>query len=405
MDPFEVMEHIDSVSAYLQPIINADRYEVAGYEVLGRVQIEGKAHSLGPFFENSQIPDEYKWEVDQILYHQAVDKLIKIAGAPKIFFNIQQGVLGPLDAVEALMELFQKFEDKGLSRDQVIFEIKVHDFQGDLDELSHVMLYMKASGYEVALDDVRVYDTHLDQFSKLEPSIIKVDVSDLNETRSYYTYSEILDTLAFFARKLGAALHFKGIEDSHQLHISWKHGGQFFQGYYLGEPEESPIDKENVQEKVRKDIHSFIDMHHRSLNRQTQFLSRMDNQVQETWIKNNNNIDYFLKELSAQFKKEAFRMYICNQYGYQLSENWIKQEPGSWQREKEALGKNWSWRVYFLDHVVEMQFNKNGMLSDKYRDIDTNENIRTYSYPLSAEIYIFIDIDPLFLYEKNWFSS
>ncbi|SDN31678.1 EAL domain-containing protein [Alkalicoccus daliensis] len=404
MDPFEVMDYLDNISAYLQPIIDAERYEVAGYEVLGRLHLNERVHSLGPFFENPQIPDEYKWEVDQILYENAVEKLIELPGRPKIFFNIQHGVLGPLDAVESLMEMFHRFEEKGLSKDRVIFEIKVPHYEGELDELSHVMLYMKASGFEVALDDVRVYDTHLDQFSKLEPSIIKVDVSDLNETRSYYTYSEILDTLAFFARKLGASLHFKGIEDPHQLHISWKYGGQFFQGFYLGNPENYPVEKTVKQEKVRKDIHSFIDMHHRSLNRQMEFLGDMDLKVQETWLKNT-EISAFLKTLASRIKKEAFRMYICNQYGYQLSDNWIKKEDGNWLRDKGALGKNWSWRVYFLDHVGEMQFNKNGMLSDKYRDIDTNENIRTYSYPLSSDMYIFIDIDPLFLYEKNWFSS
>lgn len=404
MDPLEVMNHMDDVKAYLQPVIDADRYEIAGYEVLGRIEENGRTHSLAPFFLNSQVPDEYKWEVDQFIYRQAVEKVLHLPGSPRIFFNILPAVLGPLDAVEALMELFQRFEDKGLAKNRIVFEIKVQGFEWNLDELSHVILYMKASGYEVAIDDVRVYDTHLDQFSKLEPSIIKVDVSDLSQTSSYYTYSEILDTLAFFARKLGAALHFKGIEDPHQLHISWRNGGQYFQGFYLGHPQETPLDKNIKKEAVEKDIHAFIDMHHRSLNRQIELLTWMDRNVQETWDKTSSS-DNFLEELTEIFNKEAYRMYICDQYGYQQSVNWTKREETGWRADEKARGKNWSWRVYFLDHVVEMKFNKNGMLSDKYRDIETNENIRTYSYPLNGDQYIFIDIDPLFLYEKNWFSS
>lgn len=404
MDPLEVIDRMEDIHAYLQPVIDADRYEVAGYEVLGRIVEDGRTHSLVPFFLNTQVPDEYKWEVDQLLYKQAVDKVLELPGSPRMFFNVLPAVLGPLDGVEALMELFHHFEEKGLEKNRVVFEIKVEGFEWNLDELSHVILYMKASGFEVAIDDVRVNDTHLDQFSKLEPSIIKVDVSDLNQTSSYYTYSEILDTLAFFARKLGAALHFKGIEDAHQLHISWRHGGQYFQGFYLGQPQPAPLKRDSKKEAVRKDIHSFIDMHHRSLNRQIELLSWMDTKVLETWDINRSS-EKLLEHLTGIFDKEAFRMYICDKYGYQQSVNWIKREETGWSADENAKGKNWSWRVYFLDHVVEMQFNKNGMLSDKYRDIETNENIRTYSFPLNEELYIFIDLDPLFLYEKNWFSS
>lgn len=44
---------------------------------------------------------------------------------------------------------------------------------------------------------------------------------------------------------------------------------------------------------------------------------------------------------------------------------------------------------------------KKGILSDLYNDIETGENIRTFSYPIDNMHYIFLDISYSFLYERD----
>jgi EAL domain-containing protein (putative c-di-GMP-specific phosphodiesterase class I) len=376
---------------YFQPVINADKYEVVGYEVFGELA------------ESGNLSDEQAWEKDKQIYITAVKKALKMDNKPRLFFNIRAAVLGPLDAIEELLDLFTELEAEGWSRENTVFEINAGEYEGTLQELTHILLYLKACGYDVSLDEVRVTDTHLDKFSALEPTLIKVDVSDLQETSAYYTYSEILDTLAFFARKLGTTLHFTGIENSHQLHMAWRNGGRYFQGPLFGDPAFEGVHVYALKSKTEEHIHSYIDMHQRSLKRQTELLSTMDREVKAAWSKHT-SVKTLMKALVNTFHEESFRMYMCNHYGYQQSVNWTKDEFGIWKEDPGAEGKNWSWRVYFLDHVMEMQFNKNGMLSDKYRDIETNEIIRTYSFPLTKDLYLFIDLDPIYLYKKNWFS-
>ncbi|QKS71328.1 EAL domain-containing protein [Paenalkalicoccus suaedae] len=399
MDALYVMDRMDTIHPYYQPVINADDFKVIGYEVLGRIEGESGVTSLGPFFTDATIPPEYKWEVDRELYKQAVAWALTDESKPKLHFNVDALVLGPLNKVEELMQLFASFENDGLLKQQVVFEIRLQGFKGELDEMTHVFHYMRASGYTVSLDDVRITDTHLDQFSTLEPNIIKVDVSDLRETTSYTTYSEILDTLAFYTRKLGTTLHFKGIQNTHQLQMAWRHGGRYLQGYLFQKPASERIPVESFKDLVKASINTFIDSQHKRLSKELKLLKRFDRSVVDCYKKENE--EALLEKLSAIFRHESFRMYICDSYGYQLSPNWRKNEE-IWDRDDRAVGKNWSWRTYFLDQVMEMNFNKNGMLSDKYRDIETNEVIRTYSFPINEEAYLFIDLDPLYLYEQNW---
>ena len=67
--------------------------------------------------------------------------------------------------------------------------------------------------------------------------------------------------------------------------------------------------------------------------------------------------------------------------------------------QPEYCEKNWSWRPYFLENIFKMRSDKKGILSDLYRDIETGETIRTFSYPLNSEEYLFIDLSYEFLFQ------
>lgn len=97
----------------------------------------------------------------------------------------------------------------------------------------------------------------------------------------------------------------------------------------------------------------------------------------------------------------TFRVYICNSKGLQLSANAEKDEDGQWRLYEDMRNKNWSWRPYFLENIVRMKVEQKGILSDLYTDISRNEQIRTFSYPLSDDLYIFLDIPYSFLFEQE----
>jgi len=104
--------------------------------------------------------------------------------------------------------------------------------------------------------------------------------------------------------------------------------------------------------------------------------------------------------LIKEMDQVAFRMYICDEDGFQKSANIFKDKNG-WISQSEYLNKNWSWRPYFLENIIKMRHEQKGILSDLYCDIETGETIRTFSFPMNGNDYLFIDISYQYLFEHD----
>ncbi|BBP88910.1 hypothetical protein BsIDN1_25280 [Bacillus safensis] len=48
-----------------------------------------------------------------------------------------------------------------------------------------------------------------------------------------------------------------------------------------------------------------------------------------------------------------------------------------------------------------MRISGKGFFSDIYSDLETGERIRTFSYPLEGDMYLFIDLPYAYLYEQD----
>ena len=109
-----------------------------------------------------------------------------------------------------------------------------------------------------------------------------------------------------------------------------------------------------------------------------------------------------LLALAHKLDGYSFRLYICDEEGFQISPNIMCIE-NEWHVQPEAINKNWSWRPYFLKTIVTMRNDQNGVFSDVYSDIDTGEMTRTFSVPINADGYLFIDISYEYLFKRNIF--
>ena len=49
--------------------------------------------------------------------------------------------------------------------------------------------------------------------------------------------------------------------------------------------------------------------------------------------------------------------------GNQKTANYMMAD-GSWEKQVEYKGKNWSWRPYFLHNIAKMKADKKGILSE-----------------------------------------
>ncbi|MFP7223245.1 EAL domain-containing protein [Priestia filamentosa] len=401
MDPLDILTNMDKVFPYYQAIFSADEHRVVGYEALARFDNNGEVVSLGSFFYDQTIPEEYRNEVQKSIIVQALEVAVESEEPYLLFFNQNPNLL-MLDHGEELLSILRTYEEKGLSLSRIVMEITEHNFEGEIDHLQHLLLYYRTYGIKLAVDNIGKEGSNLDRIGLLQPDILKVDLHMLLKTSVPQSYRDVLYSLSMLAHKIGATLLYEDIESSFQLQYAWRNGGRYFQGFYLHKPERKRVEQGILKEKLKNQFEMFINHEKKKLRFLHELTNKIHRKVEDVLSKHKHyeTYDELLAFMCEELDKMCFRMYVCDENGFQLSGNRLKRE-GEWIFQPEYLHKNWSWRPYFLENVMKMSLNQRGILSDLYSDIEVGETVRTFSFPLGQAQYLFIDLSYDYLYEKD----
>jgi len=398
MDALDILTDLEHVIPFFQPIFSADEHRIIGYEILGRYVDGEQVVSLGPFFLDKNIPDEYRLEVDNVVLTKALEKAVYLDQDILLFVNRDTDLLEH-DSGEEFLQLLLQFQEKGISLNRIVLEVSASDPKKKID---HLLNYYRTYGIKIAIDKMGEDSSHLDLIGQLKPDIVKVDLNPLRSTNPSPAYQDILYSLSILARKIGATLLFENIEMVYQLQFAWQHGGRYYQVFYLEKPVSEFISRDILKEKLKAEFHEFIMYEKKKLESLVLVTEKFQIRLQELLSKNKKFVEYeeLLKYLSKKLENIAFRMYVCDEDGFQKSPN-IFQKNKQWIMQTEYMQKNWSWRPYFLENIIKMRNDKKGILSDLYSDIETGETIRTFSYPLNGHDYIFIDLSYDYLYQNE----
>ncbi|MCM3690055.1 EAL domain-containing protein [Neobacillus niacini] len=400
MDALDILTDLENVIPYFQPIFSADEQRVIAYEVLGRYQSEGNIISLGSFFHDDSIPEEYKFEVDQLLVQKALERAFDLEDDVSIYLNRDADLLMYRHGEPFLQELLA-FEKRGLNLKRIVLEISAGNYKGDFGQLDHLLQYYRTYGIKVAIASIDSDTNFFERIGQLGPEVIKINLRALKSNATAASFTDVLFSLSLLARKIGATLLFENIEMSYQLQFAWKNGGRYYQGFYLYPPAPEFIERELLKERLKGKFHEFIAYEKRKLEAIYSAAEYFQNKVQDILVKNKKaNYEDLFSSLIKEMDQIAFRMYVCDEDGFQKSSNIFKGESG-WYTQKEYIEKNWSWRPYFLENIIKMRNDGKGILSDLYSDIETGETIRTFSIPINGRDYLFIDITYQYLFEND----
>ncbi|OLN22364.1 diguanylate phosphodiesterase [Domibacillus antri] len=397
MDALEIMSNLDRVVPYYQPIFSADEHKIIGYEVLGRYLEEDTANSLGGFFHDEDIPEEYRREVEDVILKKALDAFSAAKQESMLFINRQaSGLLE--DYGESFLAIIESYADKGVSLDQIVLEISEADYSAALD---NILRYYKTLGIRLAVDHIGEVNGDIRHFAGSSPDILKVSLRALRKDASDQTYKNIVYSLSMFARKIGASLLFETVEVEYQLQYAWKNGGRYYQGFYLAEPSADFADPNQLKDMLRGKCSRFIAYEKEALRSVYTLADKIETELDIILLKfKTARKEKLLEEIGRHFNDMCFRLYICDENGFELTPNYFKKD-GEWIFQPEYLEKNWSWRPYFLENILRMRKNGGGLISDLYSDIETGETIRTFSYPVGDNEYLFFDISYDFLYDQE----
>lgn len=403
MDPLEIITNKELLCPFFQPIFSADDHIVIGYEVLGRIKVNEDFFSIGDFFQDESVPDEYRIDIDDHITKLALDKLL-LNKEIKVFINRNPNLL-MVDRGESLLNLLLNYQEKNFDLTRIVLEITEHNFVGDVEQLNHVLMYLRTYGIKLAVDNVGKEGSNLERLGLLKPDILKIDLKLLRQTTIAQSYLDILYSLSLLARKIGATLLYEDIEMLYQLQYAWRNGGRYYQGFYLANPKQTIIEQEFRKDLLKTEFQRFILHEKRKLSAQYDISNEYTNKLNQLNLKlKTKDYDQLLLHVSQLFAKESFRIYICDGDGFQQSSNLFKplKTQDHWIFQKDYVNKNWSWRPYFLENIARMNYEKRGILSDLYSDIETGEMIRTFSFPINDQLYIFIDLSYDFIFEQEY---
>ncbi|WP_226038524.1 EAL domain-containing protein [Aquibacillus saliphilus] len=400
MDPLDIVGNLDKIKPVYQPIVSAIRHNIIGYEVLGRYDNGDQWLSLGDFFHDTDVPDDFKVEVDQHLLHIAITEMLELNREGLLFINRNAKQLLVNDGEDLLQTLIM-FEEKGFAMNRIVIEVTEHDFDEDFEILNHLLLYYKTYGVQIAVDHVGAKSSNIDRIRQLEPHILKIDTTIIRKNKTE-GFQDIMYSLSLLARRIGSALLFENIEEDYQLYFGWKHGGRYYQGYYLARPEFGLTSEDALAVNVGEKVTEYITREKALIEERLTYLLHWEQRVKDLLPRfdGTKKADSFIELVTNQFDEESFRMYVCNSDGQQVSSNFRKLDD-IWEIESNKKGSNWSFRPYFLENMVQMRTWSRGILSDIYSDIETREMIRTFSYPLSDQHFLFIDIRYSFIYDNE----
>ncbi|GGC79208.1 diguanylate phosphodiesterase [Thalassobacillus devorans] len=400
MDPLDILGDLSKTKPAYQPVISAIRHSVIGYELLGRCYDGEKWISLGNFFRDPDVPDEFKIEVDQHLLEQAITDFLESNRKGLLFINRNARQLMLHDG-EDLLTTLQLFEEKGFSMSRVVIEVTEHDFEEDFKALSHLLRYYKTYGIQIAVDHIGAKSSNIDRIRQLEPHLLKIDTNIIRRPNAD-SFQDIVYSLSMLARRIGAALLFENIEDDFQLHFAWKHGGRFYQGNFLAEPGFDFLAPNAVSVDIGEKVAKYITREKALIEQRLSLILAWEQKVKRLLPKweGTKKVDAFIEKVTKQFDHESFRMFVCNNDGQQVSANFRKRN-AHWMVEPEKKGSNWAFRPYFLENVMLMKTWNKGILSELYSDIETKETIRTFSFPLTDQHFLFIDMKYSYIYEHE----
>lgn len=398
MNVLDILDRLDDIEIEFEPIYSADEHVLVAYEVIGQIANEGNSYKIVDYTYDESIPADLRIEIE----HYVVEKAIKLAADQLREVNLLLPCNPNLlmeDFGDSYFQILKNLVEEPLLP-HIYLVIPEHKYKGEFEQLQHPIRYIKTYGVKIALDNIGS-ESKLDQILMLEPAILKINVTQLNYN-NWGAQNHVFKTIQSLAVKIGATLMFDHIQTDYQLHHAWKNGARYFKGPYLQKPIKEFIPRDTLKEKFRSECQHFISAEKKQLEVKFEEMKKLQKKIASIveMIKPTScDVDNLL-QLANKLEEYAFRFYICNEEGFQTSPN-IMFKNGVWNVQESAIGKNWSWRPYFLFNIIKMRNDEKGELSAIYSDIETGELTRTYSMAISAKEYLFVDITYDYLYEHN----
>jgi len=220
------------VVPFFQPIVDVNTNEISAYEVLSRLDLDGRIVGAGEFVEIAERIGVIH-RLDTMVMEKALEAMAERNHKGKIFLNLSPRALVLSEFSKTLLSVVA---NSGIPADRIVFEITERDTIKNLGMLERLLNDLRFEGFGLAIDDFGSgfssfhYLRHFPiDYLKIEGDFI-VHLLDNPKDRAF------VQSMQSLATELGIKTIAEFVEGPEVLKEVQALGIDLAQGYYLGRP-------------------------------------------------------------------------------------------------------------------------------------------------------------------------
>lgn len=212
-----------------QPIVHVAQLKVVGYEALTRFSAEPVRTPDHWFNEAAVVGLQEELELAAIT--KALQGLAHLPEGAYLSLNVSPNTL-LMGSVASVLE--------GYPFERLILEVTEHVSVSDYSPIAAVLTPMRQQGLRLAVDDAGAGFASFRHILKLQPDVIKLDVSLIRKIDTDTGCRALAAALIRFAEETGSKIVAEGVETDAELQTLRELNVNKVQGYLLGRP--APIE-------------------------------------------------------------------------------------------------------------------------------------------------------------------
>ncbi|QDX82497.1 diguanylate cyclase [Denitratisoma sp. DHT3] len=220
------------VIPFFQPIVAPDSGEIAAYEVLSRLELDGRIVGAGDFIEIAEKMGVIH-RIDTLVIERALQEISEQNYQGRIFLNLSPRALVLSEFTRDMIALVA---GSGISPERIVFEITERDTIKNLALLENFLLDLKLEGFKLAVDDFGSGFSSFHYLRRFPIDYLKIEgdfIANMLHSAKDRAFVQSMHTLAH-ELKIQTIAEF--VEDQQVLEEVGKMGIDFAQGFHLGRP-------------------------------------------------------------------------------------------------------------------------------------------------------------------------
>lgn len=229
-----VLEAIEArrVVPYFQPILDVASRRIVAYEVLSRIQLDGKIIRADEFVEIAEKIGVIH-RLDMLVLEQALSILSAQGHCGEIFVNLSPRALV---LNEFARDLRRIVAESSIPPAQIVFEITERDTVKNLALLERFLNDLKADGFKLAIDDFGSGFSSFHYLRRFPIDYLKIEgdfIANMLNSPKDHTFVTSIRSLA---REMGIVVVAEYVESAEVLGELERLEVHRAQGYYIGRP-------------------------------------------------------------------------------------------------------------------------------------------------------------------------